>query len=194
MNQALTRKTKRTAITSLLSGLPASKENIKAFEAALVLLEQLENIEERQNGILEFNHILPKTDEFSELHMAAIIAATDVIALMEDAKHRKSALIRVAEDIPEAIEFAAVYGKTMERVMEAADKIDDKFYRRFSLSDMSEKLKRRGGFDDLALRAIEVALGLSEDPSYRKFNLNEVAKELPKTCDITFTKTTPFWA
>ncbi|MEK7880892.1 MAG: hypothetical protein AAB210_03230, partial [Deltaproteobacteria bacterium] len=61
-------KDKRTAITSLLSGLPASKENLKAFEAALVLLEQLENIEERQNGILEFNHILPKTEAFSELH------------------------------------------------------------------------------------------------------------------------------
>ena len=179
-------KDKKTAITSLLAGLPASGESMQAFEAALGILEQLENIEERQNGILEFNHILPKGEAFSELHMAAIIAATDAVALMEDAKHRKSALLRLAEDIPEAIEFSAVYGKTMERVMEAADKINDKFYRRFSLSDISEKLKRRGGFDDLALRAIEVALGLSDDPSYKKFNLDEVAKELPKTCDITF--------
>src|SRR3990170_389944 len=179
-------KDKKTAITSLLAGLPASGESMQAFEAALGILEQLENIEERQNGILEFNHILPKGEAFSELHMAAIIAATNAVALMEDAKHRKSALLRLAEDIPEAIEFSAVYGKTMERVMEAADKITDKFYRRFSLSDISEKLKRRGGFDDLALRAIEVALGLSDDPSYKKFNLDEVAKELPKTCDITF--------
>src|SRR3989304_151131 len=79
-------KDKKTAITSLLAGLPASGESMQAFEAALGILEQLENIEERQNEIFKSTQSHPKGAAFSELPMADIIAATNAVALMEDAK------------------------------------------------------------------------------------------------------------
>ncbi|MBI5560435.1 MAG: Hsp70 family protein [Deltaproteobacteria bacterium] len=183
---------KREAVLKFLKELPPHPGSLKAFELAYKSINEIDDAEERRSAVLEIERIIPRTDEFSSLYAQVVDGALNAVMEINHPVHRKSAFLRIAGDIPVRPEFNTLYERAVRLSIDSADKIADPGIRRYSLVDCAGRLRQRGGFDRLAVHAYRVAMGIAEEAGYRKYSLEDIMRELPKSSDYTFYRNNTF--
>jgi len=183
---------KKEVVINFIRELPPDPSALKAYELAFDLIGEIKNHDEKRAAILEFIGAIPPTGDFLPVYMKAMEPALKAIEETKDPIHGKSAFVRLAHDMPEREEFAPLYSRAMKLAIDAADRIPDNGIRRYSLVDIAGKLRAREGSDALAIHAYRVALGISSEAGYKKYSLQDISKELPKSSDYAFYRSQTF--
>ncbi|MDH4226878.1 MAG: Hsp70 family protein [Deltaproteobacteria bacterium] len=174
----------RDAALKYLRSLPESSDRAEDFKSAYAYIRNISDAEEMRNALIELAITMPKhgpcMDLFKEVFPGAI-NSTDAIP---EPIHRKSTLTRLVDCVPDKPEYAEAYARVVEKYIEAADKIDDRFARRYALAEIASRLKHRDEYEALMLHAMKVSLGFAGLPGFRQYSLPEIARELPKSCDV----------
>jgi len=138
---------------------------------------------QEKKGIL-FNIIkeLPKTPEIISLFQLAF----DVISSMEQVDERWTSIFELIKEIPITKDFFSIYARAMELAIDAVDGIQEPISRKTKLLRIAHELPKIDEFTKLRLYAMRLALDLSDTSQHKKASLDEIAKELPKSSDISF--------
>src|SRR3989338_5984863 len=138
---------------------------------------------QEKKGIL-FNIIkeLPKTPEIISLFQLAF----DVISNIEEVDERQASIFELIKEIPITKDFFWIYSKAMELAIDAVDGIHEPISRKTKLLRIAHELPKTDEFTKLRLYAMRLALDLSDTAHHKKASLDEIAKELPKSLDISF--------
>ncbi len=109
---------------------------------------------------------------------------------IDEPRHRKDSLIAIAGKLPEGPEFQHLYIRAMSAAINAANEIADSQHRIHALLSITDELPKTSEFDPLRLKALRFALNMAKasDPHSRRSLLAEIAKGLPRHCDIPFYK------
>lgn len=138
---------------------------------------------QEKKGIL-FNIIkeLPKTPEIISLFQLAF----DVISNIEQVDERRASIFELIKEIPTTKDFFWIYSKAVELAIDAVDGIQEPISRKTKLLRIAHELPKTDEFTKLRLYAMRLALDLSDTVQHKKASLDEIAKELPKSSDISF--------
>ena len=138
---------------------------------------------QEKKGIL-FNIIkeLPKTPEIISLFQLAF----DVISNIDQVDERRESIFELIKEIPLTKDFFWIYSKAMELAIDAVDGIQEPISRKTKLLRIAHELPKTDEFTKLRLYAMRLALDLSDTAHHKKASLDEIAKELPKSLDISF--------
>ncbi len=175
------------AVLKLLKELPPDVTSLNAFRRVFEFIDAMEDEAQRRQALLEFVRTVPKTGDFSALFAEAMERAVEAVeANKESPIHKKSSYMRLAGEVPHRAVFSNLYASIMRRAIDIADRIEDRVIRRHSLVEIAKNLRDWEGLEPLSLHALRVALGFAEGAGYKKYSLDEIARELPKSCDETF--------
>lgn len=138
--------------------------------------------EDKRDILINAVRDLPKTSESISLFQLAF----DVINRIGHMDERLTTLLEFVKEIPAAKDFFPLYSKTMESLIEAVNSIKEPINRKTKLLRIADELPKTEEFIKLRLHAMRLALDLSDTPQRKKASLDEIARELPKTSDISF--------
>ncbi|MEE9543786.1 MAG: Hsp70 family protein [Thermodesulfobacteriota bacterium] len=171
---------------------PKNAESLPLFNETLKLIKTLEPADERRIALQAFIKELPLTSAFIDTYKESIVAVIDAIEHIADPRAKKTLLTHIADGLPNDPDLAPYFKDAIKRAIEAANEIDDPSIRRNSLALIMERLPKEESLSDLSLYAMELALGLSDSPLAKKNTLEDIAFELPRTCDHEFYRKNTF--
>jgi molecular chaperone DnaK (HSP70) len=171
---------------------PKSAESIATFNETLSVLKTLEPPEDKRIALQAFIKEIPLASAFIETYKDTFLALIDAIEHIADPRAKKTLLTHIAEGLPNDPDLAPYFKEAIKRAIEAANEIEDPPIRRNSLAMIVERLPKDESLSDLSLYALELALGLSDAPIVKKNTLEEIAFELPRTCDHEFFRNNTF--
>ena len=187
-----TSEEKARILLASIRNLPKSAESRASFNETLTLLKTLEPPDDRRIALQAFIRELPLTSAFIEIYKDAFIATIDAIEHITDPRAKKTLLTHIADGLPKDPDLAPYFKEAIKRAIEAANEIEDPPIRRNSLALIVERLPKDEALTGLSLYAMELALGLSSSPLVKKDTLEEIAFELPRTCDHEFYRNNTF--
>lgn len=173
-------------LLSITRELPKEAGSIPSYQGLLDLLITLDPPEERRIALQAFTRELPLTSAFLKLYKDSFLATIDSIEHIQDPRAKKTLLTHIADGLPNDPDLAPYFKEAIKKAIEAANEIEDPSIRRNSLALIMERLPKDEGLLDLALYAMELALGLSDSPLAKLESLRVTAFELPRTCDHEF--------
>ncbi|MCK4846222.1 MAG: Hsp70 family protein [Deltaproteobacteria bacterium] len=186
----------RESVLIALRGLGSEEASLTSLQRIFKLFSSIEDESVRTQALLDLVGFIPMRGDFFEFLEFTAIAALESVDTIEFATHRKSALMRLAEELPESIDFNPLYGRILDVAIVAANLIKDISVRSYALKDIFTKLKERGTLDDLALKALKVCLGFADeynDERFKKYSFEAIARGLPKVCDYEFYRKSTFF-
>lgn len=192
VNSTVDPREKRNIVLQVTVGLPKIPESLPAYKISLKLITEIEDLDEKRSALQAFTREIPLTDDFTALYSNAVELHIEAIEEIKDPKSKKSSLLRIANDIPDKPELSFLYKHATRGAIEATNLIDDTFTRRFGLASIADKLPKEDDYTELGLYAMSLALGLSNEPDCKRNSLEEIANELPKTCDYEFYRKNTF--
>ena len=192
VNSTVDPKEKRNIVLQVTIALPKIPESLPAYKMSLKLIAEIEDPDEKRSGLQAFIKEIPLTDDFAELYSNAVELHIEAIKEIKDPKTKRSSLLRIASDIPNKPELSFLYAHATKRAIEATNQIDDTFTRRFGLASIADELPKEDDYTELRLYAMSLALGLSSETDCKSNSLEEIANELPKTCDYEFYRKNTF--
>ena len=146
-----------------------------------VSLKSLDSREKRENLVHIFKE-LQKLPSYIPLFFN-ILATINTI---EDISDKRAALNDIVKEIPKTDDFRSLYLMAMESLIDAAARTETTQYRRAELLRIAEGLPDTDEFVKLRLNAFRYAMDLFDKPYHKKASLAEIARELPKSSDISF--------
>ena len=173
-------------LLSIIRELPKNAKSLPSFQRSLELLVQLDPAEERRIALQAFLKEVPLASAFFKLYKDAFLAIIDAIEHIKDPRAKKTLLTHIADGLPNDPDLAPYFKEAIKKAIEAANEIEDPSIRRNSLALIMERLPKDEGLTDLALYAMELALGLSDSPLAKLEPLEDTAFELPSLCDHEF--------
>ena len=177
---------KKVAILRLAAQLPATHPFLSLYREIYDLIEGIDDAEEQRNVLLDIVKEIPAEGAFLSIYGEILGNALNAAGTIHDPKHRKSAVLRLAHGIPKTPEAQPLFLRAMTDAVETAARIDDRFVRSYSLVDIADELPMIADFIPLRLHALRLAIGVEEGAGYKKYSLQEIAKELPQSCDYAF--------
>ncbi len=192
VNSTVDSKEKRDIVLQVAVGLPKIPESLPAYKMSLKLITEIEDPNEKRSAFQTFIKEIPLTDDFTGLYSNAVELHIEAAKEINDPKSKKSSLLRIANDIPDKAELSFLYKHATRGAIEAINLVDDTFTRRFGLASIADALPKEDDYTELRLYAMSLALGLSNEPGCKKNSLEEIANELPKTCDYEFYRKNTF--
>lgn len=125
---------------------------------------------------------LPKTPEALELFRAGY----ELLERIEDPESRSLALLEYTKEIPSTSVFSPLYAKAAEAAIIAADALDESYRRIVELTRIAEEIPKAPEFTELRVLAWRLALDLPDRPRFAAPPIEKIARELPKSSDISF--------
>jgi actin-like ATPase involved in cell morphogenesis len=125
---------------------------------------------------------LPKTPEALELFRVGF----ELLDRIEDQASRRLALLEYTKEIPSTGVFSGLYLKAAEAAIIAADSLDESYRRIVELTRIAEEMPRGQEFVDLRVLAWRLALDLPDKPRFAASPIAKIARELPKSSDLSF--------
>ncbi len=176
----------RVTVLSVARGLKKDHGSPGEFRKCYDLLSIIPPEEEKRSALHDFVNLIPIESGYMDLYHEVILVLLDLTDAMCDPRARKTSLLRISNELPKSPEFLDLFKDAIGRTIRGANDIEDHVIRRLSLMSIAENLPGEEKFTDLRYEAIALALGLSDDPSARRLTMEELAFELPKSCDYEF--------
>ncbi len=186
INAASEQGKKKKYISNYLNNLSLQDDSPEEFQFLYRLISSLDSSDAKKDLLFVFISIVPRHGKFGPLYIESVDAAIEEFNRLKEPRHRKSSLLRIADEIPQRLDGYRLYSKVMKYAIVAADQIDDKVVSLSSLIDIIHRLEENDDLSDLCLHAYKVALELEEEPGFRKYSLKEIAEKLPKSSDYEF--------
>ena len=164
----------------------AGTENLNALWRVFTIACSIVDDSERRSTLGELLRLIAPGGATLPLYIEAVTRTTDELTRIPQPIHRKSALLRLAGELPHKVELKEPCRAAMSAAIDASDKIADLTIRRGSLIEIAKKLEEREELDELRLHALKVALGLADVEGYNRYSLELIGGELPKSCDYAF--------
>lgn len=133
-------------------------------------------------SLLDLLREIPRKTEYIDLFEQLL----DLINKIEDPFVRRNTFLEFVKDTPQSGSFKTLYIAAMDALIIAADALRDNQHRINELLKVAHELPRTEEFLHLRVLAWRLALNLPDKPRYRKPSLEAIARELPKTSDISF--------
>ncbi|MBE9502594.1 MAG: Hsp70 family protein [Proteobacteria bacterium] len=183
----------KKSVFQFLRNLPSNNIDLDIYRSCLELIKQIDVPGERSFSLTEFINIVTQSEEAFPVIIDAAGSVIDAAQSIDNLKHKKSTILRLADSLPDRPELMTLYLKVMSLAIDVTDKVDDDVERRIGLVNISNKLRNRPQFEALSLHAMRVCLGLSKEAGYEKYSLPLIAKGLPKMCDYKFYRNNTFF-
>lgn len=177
---------KKEYLSNYLNNLPLKGDSFEEFRFCYDLVSSLDSSDAKKDILFVFISIIPRNDQFEPLYIESVDSAIEEFNRLKEPRHRKSSLLRIADEMPQRLDGYRLYIKVMKYAIVAADQIDDKVVSLSSLIDIIHRLEINDDLSSLCLHAYKVALELEEESGFRKYSLEEIAKKLPKSADYEF--------
>lgn len=192
----------RGIIITAARQLPKTVDNLEFFKLGFELIDRIEDPADKRIATLDFVKEVPFTTAFHQLYARATEAAVVAADSLEEAHHRTTELLRLANELPRTREFLDLrvlawrlvlnlpdrprfFKPSLEVVAKELPKSSDyAFYRRYTLLGIAKIAPRDGPFLAVYREAIQTAIDAANtiaEPYYRKYALLAIAGELPKT-------------
>jgi actin-like ATPase involved in cell morphogenesis len=152
------------------------------LKQALSDLKNSSDQETLRQALSEITKEIPRKLESLELFQLGF----EIIERITDDSERMRALIDFAKELPVEAPFLDLYTKAVEAATLALDDLDDQQYRITELVRIASEIPETGQYEGLRVHVWRLALGLPERPHFKKPDLAQIAKRLPKTVDYTF--------
>lgn len=110
----------------------------------------------------------------------------DIIERITDDPERMRAFMDFIERVPPEALFLDLYTRAVEAAALALDELDDQQYRITELVRIASEIPETDEYEGLRVHVWRLALGLPERPHFKKPDLVQIGKRLPKTVDYTF--------
>lgn len=130
---------------------------------------------------------LPKTPDALDI----LNTGFELLARIEHPYYRRIAYLDFSKEIPCTEAYKPFYIQVMDTAIAAADEFTEKqenHRRTTELLRLANALPKTKDFMRMRAQAWRLALGLSDKPCYRDPDLARIAKELPKSSDVSFYK------
>jgi len=149
---------------------------------ALATIENSSDPKEKRDALIPIVRELPKAPEFLPLFHLTL----DAINKIENPVYRRAALSEIVKELPKTDNFSILYLRGVESLIDTAGYIEEPIYRKSELLRIANELPGTEGFIKLRLQAMRIALDLSDNPFHKKASIQAIAKELPKSSDVSF--------
>lgn len=195
----------RGIIITAARQLPKTADNLEFFKLGFDLIERIENPADRRVATLDFVKEIPFTTAFHRLYARGMEAAIVAADSLDEAHHRTTELLRLADELPRTREFMELrvlawrlalnlpdrprfFKPSLEAVAKELPKSSDyAFYRRYTLLGIAKIAPKDGPFLAVYREAIQLAIDAANtisEPYYRKYSLLAIAGELPKSAEF----------
>lgn len=184
--------------------LPKTPESLDSFRLGFELLIRIEDAMQRRLALLDFVKEIPSSGPYLPFYLEATEAAIAAADEIEEANHRTTELLRIANELPKTKDFETLRVRAWRLVLGLPDKpryrrvpiekvakelpkaSDLTFYRRYTLLGIVKQVPKEGPLKGVYREAMALAIeaaDIIEEPYYRKYALLFIANELPKDED-----------